>query len=557
MTRSVGIDVGSHSIKIAELELSGKKREILGLYELPLKSKDEVAELLGEFFKNNSFSEGERLSVGIGNAPVITRTFHYPFTDKAKVKTAIEGEFEDTLPLNMEDYIVDFRLIKKVGKMNEFVAGMAPSDHVRGLNEVFEKCHLIPHGYYYDTEALSQLALSQCFPNALSNEIYGVVDFGYDATKIAILRGCRPGIFQSAQKQIDTAEILEMRSIPRGVRDLLEWIVEQKQMSLSEAKQWLEHRAVIKEVQENKNESVLSDEMSDELKTALRPVLVELYQTLQALRSRLSIDIACLHVTGGGAQVRGFRSFMSHELRLPVFEWDVLSGFSAEKIPQMTSRKGSFALAMALAHRYAYSKPTGWLNFRKSAQAMRRPLTHFLESLKQEHFLRGARFAGIVLALFYAHFFLGNYFFSQHESYLKKELLQTFQSYDPEIGGAAGRVLGDPEKAREFFLRAQKNKGSLEKQKIPRSKSDVLIDLAETLPAFAQATHLQVDSGQDETSLWKMNVRAVGNAPTLDFEKLQAQMQPLMESRGYQTIKFKKLSSNQALITGLWTGTNL
>ena len=64
MTRALGIDIGSHSIKIAEIEYTKKLRQIVGLYSCPLEPGRTPGELLREFLEKGQI-RADRVAVGL------------------------------------------------------------------------------------------------------------------------------------------------------------------------------------------------------------------------------------------------------------------------------------------------------------------------------------------------------------------------------------------------------------------------------------------------------------------------------------------------------------
>lgn len=482
MTRAIGIDIGSRSIKIAEVQVSGNERSITGLSEIPYTEGSSPEQLLRDYFRDNS-SPNDRISVGLGAIPSIIKQLSFPFSDRAKVSSAIRADFEDTMPFEIDDYTLDHKLLKKKGRHATFSAGICPNEPLAKLNDIFDKAGLIPNNYLIDGEALGQLALDQCLPVATNPVPYAVCDLGYRGTKISLLQGCRPQNFdKKAKNDPFGAEIIETRQIQRGSADLIDWIQDQKQLSREEAEQWLIHRAEIKS-EEGASEDSVSDGLSDDVKMALRPIVVEIYQTLQSFRGKSGRNLAALYVTGGMTRLRGIMDFLSHELRVPVHPWPVFIGFRTDQIPVSADKERAFAVALSLAHRYSHSKPIGWLNFKRSSQAARKVLSNLIATFKDPVLKPVFASMGWAVIGLYAYLIVSTFLVARQKVFLEKELVTEFRRLNRDSGKRAEKFVGDPVRSRQVFEQ-EKNKILSTKAQVlrSRSQSDLLADASQVVP---------------------------------------------------------------------------
>jgi Tfp pilus assembly PilM family ATPase len=546
MTRALGIDIGQFSIKIAEIEVGPRGQSLLGLYELPRASDQSPGAQLREFLQVSGIS-GERIALGLGNTPVYVKRVDFPFSDQKRLKPAVLAELEDSLPFEIGDHILDIRHVRKLGRLHRYIVGLCPPKPVETYNRWAEEANVMPAGFYLDSEALGQLALSQCLPVAREGVAYVVCDLGHSSTKLAICLGCSPqNLDRRAKAPASPGEIVELRTLNHGSGDLVSWIRDRKNVSEDDARQWLIHRAEIKSDGDQGS-------VSDELKVAIRPVIVELYQTLQFFRGKTGLPPAALYLTGGMSDIRGLREFMSEELRIPVHPWPISSGFNTENLPLSPEKERSFAVAIAIAHRFALRKPVGWLNFRRSPQANKRILSGAFERLMNTSSKPLA--AGLLVAFVFvwAYSIGARYLMSKDSAQLNKELVAEFMRLDRERGKHADRFVSDTKRAREIFEEDKKKKLVTIKQKrktvAGRSRSDILLDPTQLLPQNVKLKEFNVN-GQGFDSTFSTDKPLSSD----QLAKMSQQLKSGLGSRGYASIDVQNLAGQGVRLRGMWKG---
>jgi Tfp pilus assembly PilM family ATPase len=456
MTRVLGIDLGRHSIKIAELELSSKTPQILGLYEVcPREDQDEAA-ALREFFAQSNI-RAERIAININSASTLTKRFDFPFHDKKKVQMAVEGEWMDLLPFELDGYTVETRHMGRKGRTHFYLSGLCSTADILKVNDLCVSACIKPNAILLDAEALAQLALRQHLPRSQSVDSYVVVDFGYDITKLAIIRGsyALKGKPKAPDLSFIEPEILELRHIDKGSREWIQWIANRRRVSTEEALQWLIHRAEIQPKSEN--EDSIREDLSDDIKSALRPVVVEIYQTLQSSKVRTGHYAELLFVTGSMSEIRGLKEFLEHELGLKVEAWPLFLGFNAMEAVRSPSNEKSFATALSLAHSFASSR-SSLLNFRRNTQQKTRFLTETFNQLLSPQLKPAFAVLGVVFAFVWIYSIGGAFFIEAQQRAVEKDLSGEFRRLDNTLGERARNFVNDPTRARQLFEKLKKQK---------------------------------------------------------------------------------------------------
>lgn len=121
-THSVGLDIGTRSIRVAQLAL-GKQPPVLdkvGIVRIPenLVVDGEIADikavsaLLKDLWAKNGFAKNN-LTVGVANQKVIVRVIDMPHMNEEELKGAIRYQAADYIPMPVEETIIDFEILKE------------------------------------------------------------------------------------------------------------------------------------------------------------------------------------------------------------------------------------------------------------------------------------------------------------------------------------------------------------------------------------------------------------------------------------------------------------
>jgi len=116
----VGIDIGSHSIKIAEIEDS-KKGMILknfGMIGLPqdaivegsIREIEIVSAALGNLYKNLKI-KNKNIATSISGYSVIVKKITIPQKEEEDLEASIQGEAEQYIPFDINDVNLDFQIL--------------------------------------------------------------------------------------------------------------------------------------------------------------------------------------------------------------------------------------------------------------------------------------------------------------------------------------------------------------------------------------------------------------------------------------------------------------
>lgn len=538
MTRALGIDLGSRTIKAVEIEFNSRTRKIVGLYEAPFPEDGDLTTALQSFFVTHGL-KGERVALGMGTIPVLLKRFQLPFGDKKRVTPAIQSEFEDQFPFDLSEHVLDVRAFGRRGRAFHFIAGLCPQAELLSLQGAIDKSGVSVASLTPDVEALAQLALHQQLPASLVARPYAVCDIGFKSTKIAIVQGSTPQTFnRKAPPPPFEGDILELRMVSRGSNEVVTWIQERQSIDFTEALNWLVHRAEIRPPTEGTEAASLADEISDEVKLSLRPLVIELYQTLQSFHGRHKADVSTLYLTGGLSQLRGLSEFLTRELRCQVETWHTFTGFQTDLLPVADDASRRFSVALALAHKFADRKPLGWLNFRRSNTADKKLLTNFFKDLFNPQLRPIFAGIGVALALAVSYGLLSSVLNTHEIENVQTELAAEFRRLNPDLGKKAKSAAADPDRARDLFVKERKVKVAQSKVQQEsrhfRSRSEILLEVTDILPSSAVLKDITIKEESEEELSVKFHLDlAKGTAPEI-IERARRSLSQALRDKNYR-----------------------
>lgn len=165
----LGLDLGSSSIKVADLKVSGKKATLEDLIILPLASgaveggdvinPDVVASCLrGIMEKNKSFAK-KPVAIGMFGGAVIVKKISMPKMDPKIVSEQLRWEAEQYIPFNIDEAVFDFHILNTVHQETMDILLVATrQEHIFRYFESVESANLT-----CAIVDVNGLALANCF----------------------------------------------------------------------------------------------------------------------------------------------------------------------------------------------------------------------------------------------------------------------------------------------------------------------------------------------------------------------------------------------------------
>jgi type IV pilus assembly protein PilM len=122
-TSPVGLDLGRTSLSAVRLrhQTGGSVLLSAALDNLPagliqegeVKDVDGLAFALKDFWKTHKI-KGRRVTIGLANQKVVVRTLEFPMLDEKELRSAIEFQAQDYIPIPIEEAVFDFHILGEV-----------------------------------------------------------------------------------------------------------------------------------------------------------------------------------------------------------------------------------------------------------------------------------------------------------------------------------------------------------------------------------------------------------------------------------------------------------
>lgn len=486
--KCVGIHLDSRKVLIAEIEDPSNKPTLSNLIEMDRHESDNVAEVIKNAFSKLS-SKPDRVFSSIGNTPLVIRNFSFPFKDRTRVQAAIQAEFEDTLPIEIENYIIEFQPVGKEKNLYSFIGALIARQPVEDINKAFETLEVLPSDFLVPGQALGRMGL-----NLLSKEIKAQTtvcfcDIGFDSTQISIVHF--PTISKILKASIYENSLLEFRHLSRGSKDIYDREFAQKAVSIREFESWL-----AKEVSFTRESVEL-----DNLKNSIRPLFVELYQVTQAAASRSGKRIDQFIITGPLSHSHGFRELFEHELRTTTTVWDPFTNFANTKLNLEPHERTHFALPLALSLRHGFFRSLPWLNFRRSSK-QNQIISAALEKIQQPQM----KTVLVPITLMT----IGLFFLCTLASFVMNPRLErqadrtanAFSKSKIPLGSKKEKLMDDPTNIQEQFENfRQKRLSQLPSTQAGSAFISDLLNLSESLDSKTKVEELRIVAANSEKEL--------------------------------------------------------
>ncbi|MCB0368800.1 MAG: pilus assembly protein PilM, partial [Bdellovibrionales bacterium] len=133
--KSIGIDIGSYSIKVVEISSTTKGFQIVQFYTHQLSMKPntdthfEVIEFLREVAAKYD-PDNTKFIVGLRQDKVAIRAKTFPFADRIKISKTLPLDLEEEIPFNIDNAVFDFKINKIITPSAEILAFVAKKEAI-------------------------------------------------------------------------------------------------------------------------------------------------------------------------------------------------------------------------------------------------------------------------------------------------------------------------------------------------------------------------------------------------------------------------------------------
>jgi len=514
---SIGIDIGSYSIKIAEIASSGKGYSLKRFEVFPLSidpNKDheiEIIDILRSFA--SKYEPGTtKFVLGLDQKNVTVRRRVFPFKERHKILKSLPFELEDDIPFSQTDSIFDAKVTRYVGGQSNIIAIACHKESISKYVQLSSDCLLD-----LDILSVKSLALSNLFENwsdapptieekdfdeVISKPVDILLNIGHKTTHLIVMK---------------EGQLLEVRAFDWGGHSIATALAKKSSTHFTEAVRELEHKSFV--LLNNEDASADQASFSDVIKEEIDSFSHLLNLTLLEIRSTYKVNFVKGLVTGGVSQLKNLAPYLTQKTEIPfkrfnVFKWNPPHDV---QVDEKIGYSASVAIGLAIE---GLKKPKNpalnllRLEFAQQSQSLQLFLTKWSYTLK----------------LLVAAFIFFNAYTMVRESYAE----DMFYKADEGLRHLAKQILPATKRRHHTSIskikayikeqkRYERNKVTMEKLQNINSALDLLNKLSKKLPG-KKAITLNLKSFSVQNS----SVQIAGEvARSADIAKIKTALKPI------------------------------
>lgn len=351
--KSVGIDIGSHQVKVVEIQSHSKgfqltQYHIKQLTRAPGTDQElEVIEFLRELLPQYD-PVNTRICVALRQERVAVRLKQFGFSDRLKIQKTLPFDLEEDLPFSLDNAVFDGKIVRTLGAGAEVLACAAPKTQISHLLRVLKDSGIEPHVLTTEGSAFANLFEKwsepiPAFPAPVES-LEGVSEKAPRPIRVVVNLGHR----RSLVCAFDGDLLVGVRSIPWGGKNIADSIATKYNLPPADALKEMENKAFI--LTSRQDASYEAKLFSDLVAKCVRELVRDLQLSLLEFRSEFGGVITQIQMTGGLSHIQGLGPFLTQHLEVPVNKIQILDFFPQvlfEKNPVLGSRLG-VAIGLAL-----------------------------------------------------------------------------------------------------------------------------------------------------------------------------------------------------------------
>ncbi|HND84541.1 MAG TPA: pilus assembly protein PilM [Pseudobdellovibrionaceae bacterium] len=480
--KSVGIDIGSHSIKWVELTHSSKGSSLTRAEEIVLSNSPSTASSTDQDLEIIQIIRGlvaaydpskTKFVMGLRQDQVALRYRHFPFNDRIKILRSLPFELEEELPFSVDTSVFEAKFIRHSPPGMDVLAIATPKHHIEKLLSLAKDCQVDLSILTYEgacignllenwNEAPPSLPPSTGFeePPVTTSNVELVLNVGHSHSLLCVF---------------EKNSLIYSRSLWWGTRSVVQNIATKYQVPWHEALKEFREKAFILTNKQGASFDQIS--FSDVISGSMKDLVRDLQLAILEIKASLHTDIEHLHITGGGSLVQNLGPFLTQHLEIPVNRLSPFANLYQIEVDDTATTQSRMAIALGLAIE----------GLRKS----RFPAVNFLKGEFAKQNLVVAKFferwgsamitASLVIALLYLHSILKESFTVELAATAKDSLLLQAKSITHNkkpTEASIRKFISDNKKRANEFKEAAQYIGMT-------SALDVLTKISESVPGKA------------------------------------------------------------------------
>jgi Tfp pilus assembly PilM family ATPase len=330
--RVLGVDLGSHSVKLADIDVGFRAARVLSLRTLAVPPgvgpwvERSLAVLQGAVKPESGQGSREAAMggidvtvVGVPGDKVLLRLLEVPAVEQRKLGAVVGSVLADDLPWEMEEVIFDHTTAGN--RAGNVLTVVARSVEVRWFLEQLQALGLEPRSL-----PVAPLGYAGLVRRMAPSGCVLLCDLGHQRTNLCLFEDGRP---------------LAARTVSRGGFQITDAIRAGFQLSFEEAESLKEREAhVLPEAP-----AAAGTGLAELTTSALAPIARDLGLSVGIFGAKLGVRPERVLLCGGTSQLPGIDAFLANQLRVPV---ERLRLEPTQDLPEVPAPEGQAVGALAL-----------------------------------------------------------------------------------------------------------------------------------------------------------------------------------------------------------------
>jgi type IV pilus assembly protein PilM len=357
----LGIDLGSYSVKIAQLERGFGEFKLVNFFEVPLVAEEiltyqeSASAALNKFISENPIPF-DTCVLSLPANVVSFRTLELPFDNPKKIAQTLEFELESLIPFEIEDLLFDYALVESGKGISKALTTYIPEHAFGDFLKRIEKTGLEPRYIGVDATDLSFLPNLGVLP---PQGRYAILDLGHTKTNFIFMDG---------------GKVKTVRSFSWGGDRLTRTIERVGKMDYEAGERFKHSQAKVQKGSSNEILAALYKEFED--------FGLQIRQTLFAFYESGEEPLEALYLCGGTSRMSGVESFFSALLNVNVSSLDVLDD-SYTELRERERARPIIPTALGAALHGVFPNKGLKFNFRQGVYAYKKDMEQLGGTLKK------------------------------------------------------------------------------------------------------------------------------------------------------------------------------
>jgi len=349
--KSVGIDIGSSSIKVVEVLSTSKGFQVTQCFERPLglnAAHDQEIEII-EFLREISalYDPAQtRYCLALRQDQVSIRNKIFPFNDRMKISKSLAFELEEEIPFSSDNSVFDAKIVRTLGNAAEVLACAAPKQHVRVLLQRCADANIEPALISTEGTAFANIYEKWNEPPPAQPPEANLLD-APDRPERPLHLTLNMGHTRTLVCAFEGNSLIGVRTILWGAKNIADAVGKKYEIPYLDALKEVQTKAFILTNKQGATFDQIT--FSETIAKSVRELVRDLQLSILEFKSEFNAIITQIGMTGGSSAIKNLGPFLTQQLELPVnkvYPLDMIPNVLFEKSPKTDT---TFGLALGIA----------------------------------------------------------------------------------------------------------------------------------------------------------------------------------------------------------------